>query len=304
MKNYNSAPITMALGYFDGIHLGHQEVIRKAKEEAESRGVQSAVMTFYPHPSVVLGHNTQKVYYLTPMMQKRKIIEQLGIDLLYIVSFDLPFAHLTPQQFVDDYIIGLNVCHVIAGFDFSFGRKGEGTMETMPFHSRGKFKQTVVDKIEKSDRKISSTLIRGLIRDGAVEDVKDYLGRNYQIEGLVIDGEKRGRTIGFPTANIECDTDYLLPATGVYAVRMKVGSEWYNGVSNIGYKPTFKNEKPERPTIEVHLFDFNQSIYGETVTIEWIKRIRGEKKFESIDKLVQQINQDASTAKQYFRKHN
>ncbi|TLS37374.1 bifunctional riboflavin kinase/FAD synthetase [Pseudalkalibacillus caeni] len=290
----------MALGYFDGIHLGHQKVILTAKEIAERKGYTSAVMTFHPHPSVVLGRSNPHVKYITPLDEKIKQIEKLGIDKLFIVTFDKTIANLTPQEFVDDYIIGLSVKHAVAGFDFTYGRKGSGTMETLVFHSRNQFEYTVVDKVANHNEKVSSTLIRSLINEGAVEQIPEYLGRFYEVKGTVVKGDQRGRTIGFPTANLAFEDPYLIPKTGVYAVKMKLGSDWHEGVCNIGYKPTFNESRPDEPTMEVHLFNFSQSIYNEQVAVKLCKRLRGERKFSSLDELKAQIKKDAENTKEYF----
>lgn len=293
----------MALGYFDGIHLGHQRVIHTAKKVAEERGFKSAVMTFHPHPSVVLGKKEAHVEYITPLRSKEKVIASLGIDILYVVKFDEAFANLLPQQFVDDYIIGLNVQHVVAGFDYSYGRLGKGTMETLPFHARGEFTQTVIEKVEFQEEKVSSTLLRKYIRSGEMEQIPAVLGRPYTVEGTVVHGDKRGRQIGFPTANVALNDEYLLPPVGVYAVRMKVNDEWHEGVCNIGYKPTF-NESEKQLSIEVHLFEFQRDIYDESVVVEWHMRIREEKKFNGIDELVAQIAKDKKVAEDYFNRAN
>jgi riboflavin kinase/FMN adenylyltransferase len=224
----------------------------------------------------------------------------MGIDILYIVEFDKAFAELLPQQFVDNYIIDLHVKHVVAGFDFAYGRLGKGTMETLPFHSRGEFAQTVIEKIEFHEEKVSSTLLRRYIREGEMEGIPAVLGRFYTIEGLVVHGDKRGRKIGFPTANVEVVDEYLLPPAGVYAVRMKVDEAWYDGVCNIGYKPTFQVDE-KKLSIEVHLFHFDEEIYGQNVTVEWHIRIRQEQKFNGIDELVAQIKKDKMKAEQYLQ---
>ncbi|PEY41280.1 bifunctional riboflavin kinase/FMN adenylyltransferase [Bacillus cereus] len=293
-------PTVMALGFFDGIHLGHQRVIRTAKKIADERGCKSAVITFHPHPSVVLGKKEAHVEYITPLCIKGKVIADLGIDMLYVVKFDESFAGLLPQQFVDEYIIGLNVKHVVAGFDYSYGRLGKGTMETLPFHARGEFTQTVIEKVEFQEEKVSSTALRKLIRNGEMEQIPSILGRAYTVEGTVVHGDKRGRQIGFPTANVALSEEYLLPPVGVYAVRLKVHDEWYDGVCNIGYKPTFKEDERQL-SIEVHLFHFNEDIYDQIVAVEWHMRIREEKKFNGIEELVAQIAKDKITAQEYFR---
>ncbi|MFK3959283.1 bifunctional riboflavin kinase/FAD synthetase [Pseudalkalibacillus hwajinpoensis] len=294
-------PAVMALGYFDGIHRGHQKVISTAKEIADDKGVESAVMTFYPHPSVVLGKSTPQTEAITPLDDKIELIEQLGIDVLYIVKFDTTIAGLTPQQFVDDYIIALSVVHVVAGFDFTYGSKGRGTMDSLPFHARNKFSQTVIDKVSQHDEKVSSTLIRSYIREGAVQNVKAVLGRNYTVKGTVVQGDQRGRTIGFPTANVDLKDEYLVPATGVYAVRMKTEGSWMSGVCNVGYKPTFYDEKPDQPSLEVHVFDYSGNLYGSFVEVEFHQKIRGEVKFSSVDDLIAQIGQDAKDAREILK---
>jgi riboflavin kinase / FMN adenylyltransferase len=297
----NMPPLSCALGFFDGVHLGHQKVILEAKKQAQLLGIKSAVMTFFPHPSVVLGKNVQHIQYISPLKDKEKLISNLGIDYLIIIHFTLEFAHLLPQQFVDQYIIGLNVKHVVAGFDYSYGKFGKGTMETLPFHSRNQFSYTVIEKLTNKGEKISSTLVRSYINEGKVDLLDSLLGRYYQTGGVVIHGDKRGRTIGFPTANIDVIADYLVPPLGVYAVRIQVKQKWYEGVCNVGYKPTFKFEKSAKPSIEVHILDFDEDIYGQTVQIEWHKYIRKEQKFNGINELINQIQNDKETAIQYFQ---
>ncbi|RFB19018.1 bifunctional riboflavin kinase/FAD synthetase [Bacillus sp. HNG] len=294
-------PTVLALGYFDGVHLGHQKVVETAKKEAETQGIACSVMTFDPHPSVVLKKDVTNVEYITPLHHKQELFEEMDIDYLYIVNFSSEFASLSPQQFVDQYIIGLNVKHVVAGFDFTFGRFGKGTMDTLPELSNGRFTQTTVEKFTFKNEKVSSTVIRGLIQKGEVDQLAPLLGRFYTVKGIVVDGEKRGRTIGFPTANVKTSEDYIIPKMGVYAVRLKIGSTWHHGVCNLGVKPTF-HENETVPSIEVHLFDFNEDIYKKEVIVEWHKRIRSEKKFSSIDELIKQIGRDKEQAKQYFEK--
>ncbi|MEW8987972.1 MAG: riboflavin biosynthesis protein RibF, partial [Bacillus sp. (in: firmicutes)] len=260
------------------------------------------VMTFDPHPSVVLGKSDQRVSYLTPLDDKIQLIEQLGIDYLFIVHFTPEFANLLPQEFIDQYIIALNVGHVIAGFDYAYGRMGKGNMETIPFHSRGQFESSVVPKFALGDEKVSTTLIRAELQSGSVDRLPALLGRFFSTTGIVEHGEKRGRTIGFPTANIDVSEDYLLPPTGVYAVRIKIGQEWFDGVCNRGFKPTF-HQKLQKQTIEVHIFDFAGDIYEQIVTVEWHLRLRNEQKFSGFEELVTQIEKDKQNALSYFM-HN
>ncbi|MBS4207578.1 bifunctional riboflavin kinase/FAD synthetase [Bacillus sp. FJAT-50079] len=297
-------PLALALGFFDGVHQGHQKVIQTAIEIAKEKGYASAVMTFDPHPSVVLGKGNTSIRYITPLQDKINLIEKLGVDYLFVIRFTSAFASLEPAQFVQKYIAGLHAKHVIAGFDYTYGKFGKGTMETLSEHAQGRFDVTTVSKLEKDEEKISSTSIRALLTDGKMIEAKHLLGRFYTTKGTVIHGEKRGRTIGFPTANIAQHQDYFIPKNGVYAIRILVADDWREGVCNIGYKPTFNDPTQARLSIEVHIFDFATSIYGEEVTLEWHARIRDERKFNGIDELKTQINKDKQTAIQYFDELN
>ncbi|TDL35008.1 bifunctional riboflavin kinase/FAD synthetase [Jeotgalibacillus sp. S-D1] len=292
--------ISIALGFFDGVHLGHQQVIQNAVDHAKLNGLKSGVMTFNPHPSVVLSNKKTEVDYLTSVDRKLELFEKLGVDYTFVVRFTSSFAGLDPQQFVDQYLLPLNVVHVTAGFDYTYGKFGRGTMETLPFHSRNRFTSTIVGEMSDDREKISSTRIRQTLHQGKVDEARKLLGYPYQLEGTVIHGDKRGRKIGFPTANIEINSQMLIPATGVYAVRLWVFDQWVDGVCNVGYKPTFKSPDVKELTVEVHLFDFNQNVYGENVLLEWHLRIRSERKFNGIEELVAQIELDKTKALAYF----
>ncbi|MBS4177077.1 bifunctional riboflavin kinase/FAD synthetase [Lederbergia citrea] len=294
-------PMAMALGFFDGVHKGHQKVILTARQIANDNGWKSAVMTFDPHPSVVLGTKNKTIHYITPLKDKIEKIASLKVDFLFVVRFTSAFASVEPEKFADDYLAKLNVRHVVAGFDYTYGKFGKGTMETLPIHSKDNFKVTTVAKLEDKEEKISSTAIRNLLNQGDVYDAKALLGRFYTTKGTVVHGEKRGRTIGFPTANVQILSDYLIPKTGVYAVRILVAETWENGVCNVGYKPTFNKPGHSQLSIEVHILDFDRSIYGEEVSIEWHMRLRDEKKFSGIEELKLQINKDKEIAVGYFQ---
>ncbi len=303
LKEEEHEPTVMALGYFDGVHLGHKRVIETAVQIAKEKGTTASVLTFHPHPREVLQRPKKEMRYITPLADKIKKVEALGVDVVYVVHFSREFARLTPQQFVDDYLIGLHAIHIVAGFDFTYGALGKGTMETLPFHARQRFTSTIVQKLEKDSEKISSTKIRDLLLNGEVEKIPMYLGDFYAVTGVVVDGDKRGRTIGFPTANVELSDLYLIPKTGVYAIQFFVNGYVYHGVCNVGYKPTFKQNE-EYPTIEAHLFSFEQSIYGEKVGLKWCKHLRDEQKFNGVDELVAQIERDKEQAIAYFRKQS
>ncbi|WP_018660132.1 riboflavin biosynthesis protein RibF [Heyndrickxia acidiproducens] len=295
-------PFAIALGYFDGIHLGHQKVIRTAKEIAGQNGWKSAVMTFEPHPSVVLGNNKEGIELITPLEDKIKLIEALGIDYLFIVRFTSSFASLLPQDFVEQYLIGLGIKHAVAGFDYTYGKFGKGNMENLAEYAKQRFAITAIGKyaVENTDEKISSTLIREKIKRGAVSHVKNLLGRYYEVKGTVVHGEKRGRQLGFPTANIQLSEPYILPPNGVYIVQMKVGKHWHNGLCSVGYNPTFKNPNEYERTTEVYLLHFSSDIYGEEVVVRWLDRIRDEKKFNRVEDLIAEMKHDEQVAESYF----
>lgn len=296
--------MVLALGYFDGVHRAHKKLLETARNIAEDKNIAFGVMTFHPHPKVVLSDtlSVETFRYITPVEEKKEQMKNLGVDYLFIVSFDKAFAAISPEAFVEEYIINLGVKHVVAGFDYTYGFRGEGNMETFPAHAKGKVSHTVIHKISEQGEKIGSSQIREGIEKGDMAAVRRLLGRPYRIRGTVVHGEKRGRTIGYPTANIQVSEPYLLPRTGVYAVTLFVQGTWYEGVCNVGYKPTFHENGIETPVIEVHVFDFDENIYGEKVIVDWHRFIRPEQKFSSVEMLIAQMNEDADVAKQFFRK--
>ncbi|MDA1475495.1 bifunctional riboflavin kinase/FAD synthetase [Bacillus changyiensis] len=301
LKREDFPKSVMALGFFDGIHLGHQEVIRTAKNTADQAGVKTSVMTFYPHPSAILKKGCEPKEWITPLDDKMKIIESLEADFLYIVDFSSQFASLSPEEFIDQYIIEFNVCHIVAGFDFTFGKFGKGTIENFQEYAKGRVNSTAVAKLSKQDQKVSSTRIRGLLQEGDVAYVAQLLGRPYDVKGIVIEGDKRGRRMGFPTANIGLSDLYIVPPTGVYAVKAEIEGASFNGICNVGYRPTFYQKRPDQPSIEVNLFDFDEEIYGKQIRVEWHKRLRNEKKFGSMNDLIEQIRKDKHAAIRFFK---
>lgn len=300
----DKGPFSLAIGFFDGLHRGHQAVIGEAKQKAEQLGIKSAVMTFDPHPSHLFRDGENKVGYITQYPLKSQLIEEMGIDTLFIVKFDRPLSSLLPEQFIEIFIKGLGVKHVTAGFDFTFGSKGAGTMAQMDDLSNGEYGTSVIGKVTDSDEKVSSTLIRKLLSEGNVEKTATLLGRPFRTVGTVVDGEKRGRLLGFPTANVMPDDELIIPANGVYAVKFSFADQTYDGVCNVGVKPTFHDPSVSKPSVEVHLLDFTGELYGKEVFVDWIARIRDEKKFGSIDDLVEQISKDKETAKELLRNNN
>jgi len=248
-------PSVMVLGFFDGVHTGHLAVIRHAQEQAERLNVPVTVVTFDPHPKQVLSNKPDAVRYITPLSRKLKRIESLGVERCLVLTFTKELAGLSPQQFVDDYLIGAGAVHVTAGFDYSYGKFGEGTMEMMPFHARGRFTTSVVNEQTEGGEKVSSTRIRKLLGAGEVDAAATLLGSPYVICGEVIHGDARGRTIGYPTANVVMDASYVMPRLGVYATRVRLrDGRTFHAMTNVGRRPTFYDTGDV--SIESHLFDF------------------------------------------------
>ncbi|MFZ0074971.1 MAG: riboflavin biosynthesis protein RibF, partial [Exiguobacterium undae] len=256
-----------------------------------------AVMTFDPHPKQVLGQGTEQVRYITPLDRKLEKMKQLGIDRVYVIEFTVAFSELSPQEFVDQYLIAAGAVHIVAGFDYSYGRFGAGKMATLDFHSRGRFDHTIVSEHQAQDEKISSTRIRQLLAAGAVSEAATLLGEPYQTKGIVIHGDARGRQIGFPTANIRPEFAYVIPKLGVYAtfVHLEDGRK-YPAMTNIGRRPTFY--ETGEVSIETHLLQFDEDLYGQELKLEWMAYLRDEQAFDGIESLKNQLAHDKIEAMQ------
>ncbi|TCI55794.1 bifunctional riboflavin kinase/FAD synthetase [Exiguobacterium sp. SH1S21] len=289
-------PSVMVLGFFDGVHIGHQAVIEHAKQHAEQLDVPVTVVTFDPHPKQVLSNNADAVRYITPLKRKLQRIAALGVERCLVLTFTKQLASLSPQQFVDDYLIGAGAVHVTAGFDYSYGKFGEGTMETMPYHARGRFTTSVVAEQTSDGDKVSSTRIRKLLGAGSVDLASELLGAPYVICGEVIHGDARGRTIGYPTANMVMDASYVMPRLGVYATRVRLeDGRTFDAMTNVGRRPTFYDTGDV--SIESHLFDFSEDLYGQLLEIEWVHYLRDERAFDGLDSLIAQLKQDETAAR-------
>ncbi|WP_047984839.1 bifunctional riboflavin kinase/FAD synthetase [Ornithinibacillus californiensis] len=298
LKKEDLPETVTATGFFDGIHKGHQTVIKQAVSIANEQKLESAVISFYPHPSVVLRNN-QNVKYITPLREKQEILENLGVDRLYIITFNKQLSSLSPQEFIDHFIIGLNIKHVVAGYDFTYGHMGKGNMEVIREHTRGMFVHTVIEKVTLDNEKISSTRIRELLAIGEIEQVNVLLGRHFITRGTVIEGDKRGREIGFPTANINYLPEALLPKAGIYAVGVNIDDKVYKGMASLGINPTFTEDRIDL-SLEVNILDFKDDLYGKEIVIEWYKFFRNEEKFNSVEALIEQMEQDEKLIRDYL----
>ncbi|WP_018658695.1 riboflavin biosynthesis protein RibF [Allofustis seminis] len=294
-------PIVLILGYFDGVHIGHQAVIAKGVATARQKGIKAALMTFNHPPRMVYQPlEDGQLTLLTPPHLKYEKMAELGIDILYEVEFTADFGHQTPQEFVDRYIVDWHSVVVVAGYDYTYGKKEIATMEHLAYYAQDRFEIMTVPKQVINGKDVSSTLIRQYLLEGRPEDANEALGYPYKTSGTIVHGKNRGsKQLGYPTANILSDPYTLIPEVGVYVVRMKVKGIWYEGMASIGYNVTFGPNHSQ--TVEVHLFHFKDEIYGEEVEVEWLHYIRPEQKFASIDQLIHQLECDEIFSKKWLK---
>ncbi|ALS27597.1 riboflavin biosynthesis protein RibF [Paenibacillus sp. 32O-W] len=292
----SEAGISLAIGHFDGVHKGHRNVILRAVEAAKEKGLAASVMTFHPHPKEVLGRGERYFTCLTPLELKREQFAALGVERLYVMKFDLTFAAVTPEAFVREVLVPLNVKHAVVGFDFRFGTRGAGTAEELRRLGGDRFDTDIMEALRLHGRKVSSTRVRDALAEGDARLAAELLGRPYEVRGTVVHGDKRGRTIGFPTANLGMTDPYVTPRLGVYAVTVEIEGTAYPAVLNNGMKPTF-NKDGFQPVMEAHLLDFNGDLYGKKMAIRFHEFIRPERRFASVDELAAQIAADAAAAR-------
>ncbi|RRG18399.1 riboflavin biosynthesis protein RibF [Weissella viridescens] len=296
----DQTPKVLAMGFFDGMHLGHQAVLKQARDIAHDLGLPLAVLTYDQHASVVFEAHEQPLRYLTPLKRKLELLAELGVDQTYVVNFTAAFAAQMPQTFVDHYIVGLGAQVAVAGFDHTYGADANSAdMAHLTEYAQGRFEVCEVAKIEHLGQESASSYLRTLVDEGDVDTLQTYLAMPYQTSGVVVHGEARGRQMGYPTANVETPNDERLPGVGVYAVSLKIGDTWYPGMASIGYNVTFGENRPK--TVEINLFDFAQNIYGEAVQVQWHHYVRGEVKFSGMDTLKAQLAHDEATIRDYFK---
>lgn len=288
----------LAIGKFDGIHIGHQAILHTARRDLQ--GASLAVMSFSPHPTYILSGNEEYRRLLTPHPDKVRILGQQGVKTLYEIQFSKAYAATSAEQFVKEHLAPLNLQRVIVGADFRFGQGGKADVQVLKrLCGEIGVPVSIVEQVEENGLKVSSSQIRAHLAAGRVEAAEALLGRPYMISGEVVHGDKIGRTIGFPTANLGKTEEYVLPLSGVYAVSTEIVNKdgashnWF-GVVNAGRRPTVDNHQFR---IEVHLLGFSGDIYGETLRISFLRRIRDEQKFSGIEALKMQIAKDCELAK-------
>ncbi len=287
--------LVLTIGNFDGVHLGHRQIFRQVVRTARALRGTAAVLTFEPHPLRLLAPEQAPPRINTPE-EKVRLVEASRIDLLLVLEFNRQLAELSAGEFVHDILVDkLAVRHLIVGYDYSFGRRREGNIEFLRQESRRcGFTLQVLDPIRQDGEVYSSTRIRQALQAGDVAGVVEVMGRNFTLDGSVVHGAGRGQTLGFPTANLATSKE-LLPANGVYAVKVKWRDRLYDAVVNIGRRPTFEQQEA---TLEIHLLDFRGDLYGETLRVYFMQRLRPEQRFESAEALKQAVCRDIERARQ------
>ncbi|KPU43898.1 riboflavin biosynthesis protein RibF [Oxobacter pfennigii] len=293
-------PYACALGFFDGVHLGHQNLITALKDISVDKNYKTMVFTFEKHPLAFLNKENAPML-ITDNCAKTEIFEGLGVDLLYFSKVDQDFLHTQPEEFLNEILIKkFDVKAIVAGFNFKFGFKGQGTSEyLLDYGKRKDLDIKIVEPIFYEGQLVSSTTIRSLIKQGDMEAVQKFMGRNFSICGNVIHGKARGRLMGIPTANIIAKPGLILPKSGVYATKVRVENSdvSYIAITNVGSNPTF-GKNPI--TIETHIIDFSEDLYGRNIKIDFHYRIRDERAFNGPDDLASQVNKDKNYAVRYF----
>ncbi|MDR3226916.1 MAG: bifunctional riboflavin kinase/FAD synthetase [Prevotellaceae bacterium] len=306
--NYPEIPVEKKLvattGFFDGVHIGHQTILRNIAAEAKRQNKKSCIVTFWPHPRVVLGKDAETLRMLTTIDEKAKIISKLNIDYFYLIPFTQQFSQLSPKQFFENILIDkVDISQLYIGYNHHFGRNARaGFDEIRRIGKTFNIDVFKTDAVNFGDKKISSTNIRNLIETGDIENANAMLGYNYCVQGTVVRGNQIGRKLGFPTANIQPNAYKMIPKNGVYAATVKIKNTEYKGMLNIGLRPTLNNT--EQSVVEINIFDFDEDNYDITISIKFVQRIRDERFFASLDLLKNQLKQDELTIREILDKNN
>ena len=305
LDDFNAKKPVVTIGTFDGVHTGHQKVILRLREIAKKREGETVIFTFHAHPRLVTSPDETNLRLLTTLDEKTKLFEHYGIDHLVIYPFDKKFSELSYSEFVQEILIKQMQTHcLVVGYDHKFGKNREGDFDYLQkCASKYNFEIEKLEALTIEEESVSSTKIRQALQNGEIEKANRYLGYYFTLHGTVVDGKRIGRKLGFPTANIESSDKYkIIPGYGVYAVNVTVENKIYKGMLNIGTRPTFNNNADNR-SIEVNIFDFDGDIYKKEISLEFIGKIRDEKKFEDVDSLVVQLHKDQKTALKILSVH-
>jgi riboflavin kinase/FMN adenylyltransferase len=294
-------PCAVTIGVFDGVHRGHQHLVRLLLDRAQRDGLASVAITFNPHPRTVLRPGTA-ITYLTSLEERVELLQGLGLDAVAVLPFTSELAQLSPHEFLSMLSQELHMRLLMVGPDFALGRNRAGTISVM--RAAGEklgFGLEVAPLLAEDDEKVGSTAVRQALSEGDLERVGRLLGRPYSLRGPIIAGDRRGHTLGFPTANIAVGLDRALPAYGIYVTRAYFRESAYQSCTSIGVRPTFEVEP--RPTVEAYIVDFDQEVYGEELRLDVLHRLRREIKFEHVDELVTQMHRDIKDTRDWFKRN-
>ena len=306
LNNFKAFKPVVTIGTFDGVHLGHREVISELKRHTAQSGGESVIFTFEPHPRIVIAPQEDSLRLLSTKSEKIRLMEKIGIDHLVIYPFTTEFSKLTYDEFVSEILVkGMNISSLVVGYDHRFGKGRQGDFNSLEILSKSlNFKVEQLSQLVVDNKVVSSTKIRQALEEGNISKANHFLGYHYTLSGKVIEGNQLGRKIGFPTANIDTfDRHKLVPADGVYAVLVETMSSVFKGMLNIGIRPTV-NYNADHKSIEVNIFDFDQDIYNSDITLLFVEKIRDEQKFDGIDLLRDQLVKDRNIAMNILSKEN
>jgi len=292
----------VTIGTFDGVHLGHQQIVAGLVEHAHQAGQPAVVITFHPHPKIVLGRESRP-FYLTLPEKRAQLLGEIGVDVVVTHPFTRKTSRLTAKEFVSRLHRRLHFSQLWIGHDFALGKDRKGNAERLrELGNESGFILKKIPALSLDGKLVSSSLIRRLLREGNVSQAAEYLGRPFSLPGEVIPGDSRGKNLGFPTSNLDVPEDLVALSPGVYACYVEMEGKSWQAVTNIGYRPTFGGQE-ERTHIEAHLLDFNQEIYGKEMELFFIERLRPEKKFSQVSELQSQIRKDILRARQIFQEN-
>lgn len=294
ISDYDGRACVATVGIFDGVHKGHKKILERVVEVAKEKNLMATVFTLWPHPRQVFNPDDRTLRFVTTIDEKVELLEKLGIDQLIIHPFNHEFAKLTACEFIKTFLVDkLHTEHLVVGFNHKFGRDQEGNYDNLKrCASEFNFEIEKLNAFLQNEIKVSSTIIRESILRGEIQKANKLLGYNFFISGHVVGGSKIGRTIGFPTANIQRTELYkLIPSDGVYAVKLKINGDMYKGMLNIGIRPTIDGKNTHK-SIEVHILDFDGDLYNKYLRIHFVKKIRDEQKFDGVEALKKQLEKD------------
>ena len=295
-----SAPLVLTMGSYDGVHLAHAEIISALVREAKERQCLAALMTFDPHPRMVLNKDPERLKLLNSNREKQEILEALGLDILFVVPFDREFSNQSATEFLERLVHRMGVAHLVIGYNHRFGKDREGDYEFLQaMTQKWPFTVQEIGRHALDQMAVSSTKIRHSLESGDVALAQMFLGYPYTLSGTVVHGDQVGRRLGYPTANLSVeDSNKLIPKSGIYAVHTQIGASWKPSMAYIGPRPTLQTDG--RSVVEIHIMDFEGDLYGSEMRVRFLSRLRDDRKFDSLEELQSQIRLDESRARLYF----